>query len=97
MAAVVLPWLPRWVHGLTRNKFESARKLAGVSCPVLVVHGDRDEIIPVEQGHALFVAAHEPKQLIIMHGAGHNDLSIVGGAKYVDMLAAFIANSIPPR
>lgn len=96
MAAVVMPWLPRFVRGLTKNKLDTASKLAGVRCPVLVVHGDRDEIIPASQGRRLFEAAPDPKRLIIIEGAGHNDLSNVGGEKYIDTLAEFVRGSIHP-
>lgn len=94
MAGAIMPWLPRFVRGLTKNKLDSVGKLARVSCPVLVVHGDRDEIIPVAQGRRLYDAAREPKRLKIVEGAGHNDLSIVGGGKYIDSLADFARGSV---
>ncbi|HEX8190823.1 MAG TPA: alpha/beta fold hydrolase [Pyrinomonadaceae bacterium] len=97
MAAVVMPWLPRFVRGLTKNKLDTVSKLPRVRCPVLVVHGDRDEIIPVSQGRRLFEAAPGPKRLIIIEGAGHNDLSNVGGGKYIDTLAEFLLLSVRPE
>jgi len=96
MAGAIMPWLPRFVRGLTKNKLDSASKIARVSCPVLVVHGGRDELIPAEQGKRLFDAAREPKQLKIIDGAGHNDLSNVGGGKYIDSLADFVRGSVKP-
>ena len=95
MAGVVMPWLPRFVRGLTKNKLDTAGKLGRVRCPVLVAHGDRDEIIPVEQGRRLFEAAPGPKRLTVVEGAGHNDLSNVGGEQYIDSLAQFIRDSVP--
>jgi uncharacterized protein len=94
MAGTMMPWLPRFVRGLTKNKLDSVSKLPRVRCPVLVVHGDRDALIPVSQGRSLFDAAPEPKRLIIIQGAGHNDLSNVGGEKYIDTLAEFIRTSL---
>jgi len=41
--------------------------------PVMIVHGKRDEIIPVENGRRLFEAARGPKELILLEG-GHNDI-----------------------
>lgn len=96
MAGAIMPWLPRFVRGLTKNKLDSVSKIARVSCPVLVVHGGRDELIPVEQGKRLFDAAREPKQLKIIERAGHNDLSAVGGASYFDSLADFVRASVKP-
>jgi fermentation-respiration switch protein FrsA (DUF1100 family) len=94
MARVILPWLPRAVARLTRNKFDTRAKLPRARCPVLVAHGDRDEVIPVEQGLALHAAAPEPKRLHLVRGAGHNNLTNVGGEKYLDALADFIDSSI---
>ncbi|HEX8503553.1 MAG TPA: alpha/beta hydrolase [Pyrinomonadaceae bacterium] len=94
MAGEVIPWLPRFVRGLTKNKLDSVSKLPRVGCPVLVAHGDRDEIIPAAQGRKLFEAAPEPKRLRIIEGAGHNDLSNVGGGQYIDSLADFIRDSV---
>jgi fermentation-respiration switch protein FrsA (DUF1100 family) len=39
--------------------------------PLLILHGDRDEIVPVHHGQLLYDAALEPKQLWIVPGAGH--------------------------
>ncbi|HEY0079026.1 MAG TPA: alpha/beta fold hydrolase [Pyrinomonadaceae bacterium] len=90
MASLVLPWLPRALHRFARNRLDSARKLSQVSCPVLVAHGTHDEVIPVEQGRALYAAAREPKQLVIVPGAGHNNLVATGGDAYLDTVARFI-------
>ncbi|HYN85395.1 MAG TPA: alpha/beta hydrolase [Pyrinomonadaceae bacterium] len=94
MAALVLPFAPRWTHRLGRNRLDSARKLASVRCPVMVAHGDRDATIPVEQGRALYAAAREPKRLRIVAGAGHNDLVAVAGEEYLDEIASFIRESV---
>ena len=94
MAATILPWLPRPVHRLTRNKFNTVGKLTSVKVPVMVAHGDRDEIIPVAQGRALYEAAREPKRLLVVEGAGHNDLSIVGGRGYLEEVVAFIRSAL---
>ena len=94
MAALILPVLPRFTHKLTRNRFDSVRKLKDVRRPVLVAHGGRDEIIPDAQGRALYEAANEPKRLIIIPDAGHNDLVAAGGAAYLDSLAEFIKSAL---
>ncbi len=93
MAEVAAPWLPRWLHWLGRNRFESARKLAKVKCPVLIAHGTADEVIPVEQGERLYAAAREPKKLIIVPGA-HHWLPGAGGKAYLDSVADFIRGAL---
>jgi fermentation-respiration switch protein FrsA (DUF1100 family) len=89
MGTVAFPWLPRWLHGLGKNRFESARKIPNVKCAVLVTHGDGDPIIPVDQGRILFEAAKEPKKLIIVPGGGHF-LMNSGGKNYLDQFVGFI-------
>jgi fermentation-respiration switch protein FrsA (DUF1100 family) len=93
MATAALPWLPRKLHFLARNHFESARKLSEVHCPVLITHGDPDLTIPTDQGRALFAAANEPKELLIFPGAGHNIFGSVG-ENYLDMIAEFIEDAM---
>lgn len=89
MASIALPWLPRWLHWLGKNRFESARKIASVGCPVLIAHGTRDETIPVEQGRALYQAAPEPKRLLLINGGDHF-LPNSGGDSYLDSITDFM-------
>lgn len=92
LAANALPWLPGWLHWLGKNRFESARKIASVHCPVLVTHGTRDEVIPVELGRKLFAAANEPKRLEIVEGGDHN--LIGNGEAYLGRIADFLHSSL---
>lgn len=94
MASLILPWVPVWVHRYGQNHFESAKKLERVNAPVFVAHGGRDTTIPVEQGYKLYNAAREPKQLVIIQEAGHNDLIARGGPEYLDALAGFIKSHV---
>ncbi len=59
---------------LPYERWESADLIGRVGAPVLMLHGDADQIIPPAQGKALFTAAREPKRLIVYPGADHNDL-----------------------
>jgi alpha-beta hydrolase superfamily lysophospholipase len=93
VAASALPWLPRQLHFLGRNRFESARKLASVKAPVLISHGDPDPVIPTEEAHVLFAAANEPKRLLIFPGGGHNVFGSMG-EPYLDHIVAFIRDSL---
>ena len=97
MAGVVMPWLPRFVRARTRNKFDSVGKLRGVRCPVLVIHGDLDRTIPIAQGRALYEAAPGPKRLLVVEGAGHNDVSVVAGEKYLNTVAEFVESALAAK
>ncbi|MBI3696360.1 MAG: alpha/beta hydrolase [Acidobacteria bacterium] len=81
----VLPLLgPMLVWG-----FDSKRKIPGIGVPLLILHGDRDEVIAFDLGRALFAAAREPKWFWTVRGAGHNDLIEVAGAEYAQRLREF--------
>jgi fermentation-respiration switch protein FrsA (DUF1100 family) len=71
VAAVHFPFVPvRW---LMRSRLDSLSKIVDYHGPLLICHGDIDEIIPYELGHQLFDAANEPKRLVTLSGVGHND------------------------
>jgi fermentation-respiration switch protein FrsA (DUF1100 family) len=72
VAKTALPWLPRWLHFLGKNRFESARKLAIVRAPVLIIHGDPDPVIPADEARLLFDSANQPKKMFLIQGVGHN-------------------------
>lgn len=93
LASTALPWLPSWLHWLGKNRFESAQKIAKARCPVLITHGTRDEIIPVEHGRKLFAAAPEPKQLEIIEGGDHNLIGNQGKA-YFDKVTRFLHQTV---
>ena len=94
MASEVLPILPRSLHWLGKNRFESARKISSVKCPVLITHGEADEMIPTAQGRKVFAAAHEPKKLIIVPHGKHWLPSVNG---YLDAVANFIVTTLAAK
>lgn len=91
MARLYAPFLFDW---RPRVPFDNLGKIGQVKVPVMVVHGDRDEVIPVDMGRRVFEAAPEPKELYVIPGAHHNDTYEVGGAEYFARLKAFIARFV---
>jgi len=81
---------------LLRGRFDSAAKIPGLRAPLLCLHGDRDEIVPFALGRALFEAAPEPKTFEAFPGAGHNDVALVGGARYFARIGRFL-DQVAPR
>ncbi|MBI4861762.1 MAG: alpha/beta hydrolase [Candidatus Riflebacteria bacterium] len=63
--ALFLPFIP--------DRLRSLEKIRLVRCPVLVIHGTRDSIIPLDHGQRIFQAANEPKEFYELKGADHND------------------------
>ena len=76
------------------SPFDSARKISRVSCPLLVIHGDQDQIVPVELGLALFESYAGPKRLVVVSGAAHNDVASVAGPSYWQSIGAFLIDPL---
>lgn len=72
VAAAAYPWLP--VSLLMKDPFVSRNRIGSVEEPLLVVHGTRDATIPFAQGKALFGMANDPKEMLVIDGAGHTQL-----------------------
>lgn len=88
MAKVLLPWLP--IGGLLSTKYDNLSKMDQVTVPLLVLQGDRDEVIPYSHGKRIFEAAREPKAFHTIFGAGHNDTYLVGGKEYFQTIEQFV-------
>ena len=88
MARETLPFLPVWPF--LRTRYDSLAKVGKLKTPLLVLHGDKDDVVPIKGAKKLFDEAREPKEFYTIHGAGHNDTYIVGGQAYFDELAGFI-------
>jgi fermentation-respiration switch protein FrsA (DUF1100 family) len=88
MARVVVPYLP--VRRLLRIRYDTVSKLPEVHVPILIVHGEQDEVVPLEQARRLLDAANPPKALYTIQGAHHNDTYIVGGERYFAELGRFL-------
>ncbi len=71
VAAVHYPWLP--VRLMLRTRLDTLSRIADCRTAVLICHGEADTVVPLEQGRRLFQAAGEPKQLLVLPGADHND------------------------
>jgi abhydrolase domain-containing protein 17 len=71
------------------DKFRNSAKIGRVRCPVLVMHGEDDEIVPFWHGRRLFDLAPEPKMLVAVPGAHHNDFVQVAGPRYAQALRDF--------
>ncbi|HEU5450602.1 MAG TPA: alpha/beta hydrolase [Terriglobales bacterium] len=77
----LLPW----------DKFRNIDTIARVNCPVLVMHGRKDEVIPFHHGELLFAAAKEPKKFLWVTNGDHNNLAMFAGRKYFEALREFAA------
>ncbi|MEZ5923139.1 MAG: alpha/beta hydrolase [Hyphomicrobiaceae bacterium] len=63
------PWM--WVRPFVLDRYDSIGIIPTVHVPLLVLHGARDRIVPVDMGEAVFAAANEPKRIVVFPEAGH--------------------------
>lgn len=80
-----------------RVHYDSMAKITGIHVPLLILHGDRDSIVPLEQGKRLFDAANEPKTFFVIQGAGHNDILGHGDERYHETVRGFIGQCMERR
>lgn len=96
VAAYLYPYLP--VYWLLKDRFESISYIHEVKAPLLVLHGERDSIIPVNLARKLFAAAPGPKKAYFIGDATHYTLYEHGGFEkvrsFVDGLKT--RQSLPP-
>jgi len=83
------PFLP--VSLLLSDRYPSVERIGRITCPVLVIAGERDSIVPPEQSQRLFNAAPEPKRLVVIPGADHNDYSLLVGELLIEEVVRFLA------
>jgi fermentation-respiration switch protein FrsA (DUF1100 family) len=72
------------------TNYDNLAKISRLQIPKLIIHGDRDEIVPFAMGQRLFDAAERPKDFYLIPGAGHNDTYPVGGEMYFNRVATFV-------
>ena len=89
MANLTLPFSP--IGWLLRNHYDSISRIQQLDVPVLVLHGDQDETVPINQGRKLYRAANQPKRFQVLEGAAHNNTSEVAPVQYWGTIEAFLA------
>jgi fermentation-respiration switch protein FrsA (DUF1100 family) len=78
------------VRWLLRDRYATIERIARVDAPLLVIGGDRDRIVPIEQTHRLYEAARHPKSLLVLSGADHNDDSLLAGHEMISGMLQFL-------
>jgi fermentation-respiration switch protein FrsA (DUF1100 family) len=55
------------------DKFDNLKRISKITCPVLIIHGKEDRVVPFWHGKKLYQQANEPKLNLWLDGLGHND------------------------
>lgn len=92
VGAAAYPFAPvRW---LMKDPFRSDERIGRVSAPLLVLHGERDAVVPIAYGERLFALAREPKRMVRFAQGGHVNLDDHGAAEPVK---AFLTGLAAPH
>jgi len=75
---------------ILNQRFDSISKVRSLQTPVLFIHGTADWQVPAAMSQQLFAAAPEPKQLLLVPEAGHNDVAEVAGSQYLLSVRQFV-------
>ena len=95
MGRLHFPVLPvRWI---LRDRYPSIDRITQIGAPLLVVAGSNDTIVPASQSRRLFEAAREPKRLVIIEGADHNDEALNAGPRVIGAVVEFVRLSSGQR
>lgn len=99
VAALEYPYLP--VRPFMLDRYDTMRYLPRVKAPLLVLHGEKDTVIPVAMGKAVYAAANAPKEIVTFPGAGHSDHHLHGSYdelfRWVDALVDGQMREADPR
>lgn len=93
MARVHYPIFPSFIAG---HGFDNLALMGRIDCPVLFVHGDADQLIPITMGRRLAEQAGARGESLVLPGADHNDTYDSGGDAYVARVQAFITRVTAP-
>ncbi|MCH7737335.1 MAG: alpha/beta hydrolase [Chloroflexi bacterium] len=89
MAKLTLPFPP--VAWLVRDHYDNISRIRRLNVPLLVLHGDQDEIVPISQGRKLFEAANQPKRFQALEGVSHNDTHEANPDQFWGTIDSFLA------
>lgn len=78
------------VNLILNQRFNSINKVRSLQMPVLFIHGTADRIVPATMSQMLYAAAPDPKQLLLIPEAGHNNVAEVGGSQYLQAVQRFV-------
>ena len=94
LAAAAYPFLP--VRLLLIDRYETTKYIASVKVPLLILHGERDSVVPVAMGREVARLANEPKRLVTFPNGYHSDL-YVNGNDAIDAVRAWIVGWVRPE
>ncbi len=90
----VYPFLPAFFFSRLKGRFATRDWVERVEAPLLVIHGNEDELVPLTMGRDILDAGRGPKEWLAVPGAGHNDVFWVGGSEYFRRIGDFARENV---
>jgi fermentation-respiration switch protein FrsA (DUF1100 family) len=81
---------------LLLDRFDSIERIPRVRCPLLVIAGEQDRVVPPAHSRRLYEAASDPKQFELIPGVDHNDLELLKGRRLIDRVVRFTREAVEP-
>ena len=81
------------VRLLIKDSFRSDLLIGTVTAPFLILHGDKDSIVPITLGDQLYKLITAPKRFVRFPGAGHNELAAYGA---LEAAKQFLSEPVQP-
>lgn len=95
MLSRYFPWgVPAYLH---QGSYDSLSNIAKIQDPILFIHGEHDEAIPVAMAERLYHMAETAKRFYLVPGASHNDTYLVGGRAYFEQWQMFVGECLRRR
>jgi fermentation-respiration switch protein FrsA (DUF1100 family) len=88
IAGVHYRWLPSSL--LLKDRYQNLNRVGDVEAPLLVITGTEDSIVPSEQSEAVYQAANQPKEILLVDGANHNDTALLDGDEMIEGISGFL-------
>ena len=82
---------------LSQSAYDNLGKIDLIQSPLLFIHGEYDEAIPVEMAQRLYRTAQSPKRFYLVSGSGHNDTYLVGGNEYFRRWQEFLQECLAKK
>ena len=90
----VYPFLPGFLFSRLKGRFATREWVERVEAPLLVIHGEEDDLVPLAMGREVLDAGSGPKEWLAVPGAGHNDVFWAGGPEYFRRIGDFAREGV---
>lgn len=98
LAPLHYPWT-RWLptSKILQYRYETRTHVTQVDVPTLVIHGNKDELVPMESAQWVFDSANDPKRMHIVDGGTHDRPDLVDEDRYYEVVNGFMQEFAAPK